>query len=99
MNKQYLQAENTESFEVRDQADALLAKLIKDRAMCEQRLAEKGQADPIKVVTGRSAIDKAIAETRAVIRNVDKLQSQAPQPSPQITIHVYDRMHQSTQPV
>ncbi len=99
MTRQYLNIENTESFAVRDQADALLAKLIKDKAMCEQRLAEKGQADPIKVVTGRSAIDKAIAETRAVIRNVDKLQNQSPEPSPQITIHVYDRMRQSTQPV
>lgn len=99
MTRQYINVENTESFAVRDQADALLAKLIKDRAMCEQRLAERGQNDPIKVVTGRSAIDKAIAETRAVIRNVDKLHSKSPDPSPQITIHVYDHMHQSTQPV
>ena len=99
MNKQYLQAENTESFAVRDQADALLAKLIKDRAMCEQRLAEKGQADPIKVVTGRSAIDKAIAETRAVIDNVDKMHSNSSEPAPEITIHVFDKLHRATQPV
>ena len=99
MTRKYLQVENTESFAVRDQADALLVKLIKDRAMCEKRLAEKGQTDPIKIVTGQSAIDKAIAETRAVIRNVDELQSQSQEPVPHITIHVYDKMHRSTQPV
>ena len=99
MNSQNLKVVNMESDTVRDQADALLARLIKDRAICEQRLAEKGQADPIKVVTGQSAIDNAIAETRAVIRNVDKLQSNSPVAIPQITIHVYDKMNRSTQPV
>ena len=99
MTRKYPQVENIESFAVRDQADALLAKLIKDRAMCEQRLAEKGQADPIKVVTGQSAIDKAIAETRAVIRNVDKLQNQSQETVPQITTHVFDNIRRSSQPV
>lgn len=99
MTRKYPQVENIESFAVRDQADALLLKLIKDRAMCEQRLAEKGQADPIKVVTGQSAIDKAIAETRAVIRNVDKLQNQSQEPVPQITTHVFDNIRRSSQPV
>ncbi len=99
MNSQNLKVVNMESDTVRDQADALLARLIKDRAMCEQRLAEKGQSDPIKVVTGQSAIDKAIAETRAVIRNVDKLQSQTHKPIPEITIHTFDNSHRSTQSV
>lgn len=99
MNNQNLKVVNMESDTVRDQADALLARLIKDRAMCEQRLAEKGQSDPIKVVTGRSAIDKAIAETRAVIRNVNELQSQTHEPIPEITIHTFNNSHRSTQPV
>ena len=75
----------------------MLVKLIRDRAISEQRLAEKGQSDPIKVVTGRSAIDKAIAETRAVIDNVDKLQSNSPEPTPEITVHVFDKLRRATQ--
>ncbi len=58
---------------VRDQADALLDKLIAERTRSEHRLAEAGRTDPLKLVTGRSAIDNAIAATREMIRDVDEL--------------------------
>ncbi len=58
---------------VRDQADALLDKLIAERARSERRLAEAGRADPFKMITGRSAIDNAIAATREMIRDVDEM--------------------------
>lgn len=58
---------------VRDQADALLDKLIAERRGSERRLAEAGRTDPLKLVTGRSAIDNAIAATREMIRDVDEL--------------------------
>ncbi len=58
---------------VRDQADALLDKLIAERTRSERRLAEAGRGDPLKLVTGRSAIDNAIAATRDMIRDVDEL--------------------------
>ena len=58
---------------VRDQADALLDKLIAERRGSERRLAEAGRTDPLKLVTGRSAIDNAIAATREMIRDADEL--------------------------
>ena len=64
---------DTEPIGVRDQADALLDKLIVERTRSERRLAEAGRADPLKLVTGRSAIDNAIAATRDMIRDVDEL--------------------------
>ncbi len=58
---------------VRDQADALLDKLIAERTRSERRLVEAGRRDPFKMITGRSAIDNAIAATRDMIRDVDEL--------------------------
>jgi len=58
---------------VRDQADALLDKLIAERTRSERRLAEAGRADPFKMITGRSAIDNAIAATREMIRDADEM--------------------------
>ncbi len=58
---------------VRDQAGALLDKLIAERTRSERRLAEAGRTDPFKMITGRSAIDNAITATREMIRDVDEL--------------------------
>ena len=63
----------TEPIGVRNQADALLDRLLAERARTERRLAEAGRTDPLKLVTGRSAIDNAIAATREMIRDVDEL--------------------------
>ena len=58
---------------VRDQADALLDRLIAERTRSERRLVEAGRSDPFKMITGRSAIDNAIAATREMIRDADEL--------------------------
>ena len=63
----------TEPIGVRDQADALLDRLLAERTRTERRLAEAGRTDPLKLVTGRSAIDNAIAATREMIRDADEL--------------------------
>lgn len=63
-----VQAEN-----LRDQADRLLSDLLTARLGCEERLAESGRRDPIKFVTGRTALDNAILETRAMLSQMDQL--------------------------
>lgn len=54
------------------EAVQLLAHLIADRRMLESRQIEYGLADPIVEVTGCSAIDRAIADVRAMIEGVDR---------------------------
>ena len=65
-----------ETVEMRSRAGELLRKLVADRRQAEQRLSEGRGHDPIKAVTGRSAIDRAIAETRRLISNMDDLLGQ-----------------------
>lgn len=62
-----------EAARLRRQADALLQQLVSGREQCEQRLADTGRRDAIKCVTGRSALDDAIATTRTMIEDMDNL--------------------------
>lgn len=57
----------------RQQAGHLLEQLIRSRDVSERRCIEEGLSDPMKTVTGRSAIEHAIASTREMIRNMDAL--------------------------
>jgi len=59
--------------QLRQQASNLLNRLVADRDACEQRAAEAGRRDPIKSITGRTALDGAIASTRAMIEQMDML--------------------------
>ena len=52
---------------LRTQADALLQRLLADRESSEQRLALSGQRDPLKIVTGATALERAILSTRDMI--------------------------------
>ncbi len=63
----------TETARVRDEAHGLLNQLVLERNRSERLLAGAGRPDPIKSVTGRSAMDHAVDETREVIRRVDGL--------------------------
>ena len=54
---------------VRHQARALLERLV----MCRELSERNGRADPIEQVTGRSAIDGAIQETRRVFAHAEEL--------------------------
>jgi len=53
------------------EACRLLELLREDRARIEERLAATRRLDPVRVVTGRSALDRACAETEELIRQVD----------------------------
>lgn len=62
--------------QLRRQADALLRQLIEGREQSQRRLAENGQRDAMKFVTGRSAIEDAIVTTQGMIRDMDELLEQ-----------------------
>lgn len=58
---------------LRQQADGLLRRLLADRELSEQRLAASGRRDPIKTVTGVTALERAIASTKSMIAEMDLL--------------------------
>lgn len=55
------------------QACRLLDELRAARAALDERLAASGRRDPLRVVTGRTALDRACAETEELIRTMDEL--------------------------
>ena len=67
--------------DLRNQASDLLNQLLDHREQSEARFAEVGQTDPIKSITGRSAIDNAIETTRHLIRELETHLQDAPQPA------------------
>ncbi len=62
-----------ETARMRGQASDIFHRLVVERDRSEQRLAQAGAADPIKLITGRSAIENAIAATREMMRRMDRL--------------------------
>ncbi len=58
---------------LRDQAANVLQRLIEEREQFKRRLEETGKRDPMTIITGRSAVDAAIARTRSMIVEMDKL--------------------------
>lgn len=61
---------------LRWQAEELLTRLYESRQRSEQRALEMGQRDPIKSITGHSALDSAISATRGMIDKMDELLSE-----------------------
>ncbi len=61
-----------ETTTARDGAEAMLRGLLDARARSEQHLTELGSKDAMKLATGSSSIDKAIASTRGVIETLDR---------------------------
>jgi hypothetical protein len=76
----------TETADMRQQAAALLKRLIADRDQSEQRHAELGKRDPLKSITGRSALDNAIVATRELIVRLDELLTQLNGHGPHIEV-------------
>jgi hypothetical protein len=56
---------------MRDLANTVLQRLLAERATLEQRLAEIGKPDPIKHVTGASALDRAVDTTRRMLEQTN----------------------------
>jgi hypothetical protein len=54
-------------------AAALLEALEAERRMLDQRLAAGNRRDPMRVVTGRTSLEEAVEETRALIRQLDDM--------------------------
>jgi len=57
---------------VRRQAEAVLAELIRERAEAEDRQNASKRTDPYKLVSGWSSLDRAIDETRVMLRRLDE---------------------------
>jgi predicted nucleic acid-binding Zn-ribbon protein len=66
-----------ETTATRDRAEALLRTLLECKAQSERHLAEIKQADTFKSVTGRSALDNAIASTQRMIESLNRVISHA----------------------
>jgi hypothetical protein len=68
-----------DTIQMRREASDLLSRLLADRERIEARIAETGRRDPLKSVTGRTAMDNAIASAREMIRRMDELLRQMEQ--------------------
>jgi len=64
-----------EAQKLRQQAGELLNRLIADRDACERRAADTGKRDPMKFITGRTALESAITTARDMILQMDSLLS------------------------
>ena len=62
-----------ETERMRELASAVLDCLLVGRVESEIRLAETGRRDPIKTVTGSSAMDNAVVTTRDIIKRMDAM--------------------------
>lgn len=73
----------------RSRATALLRLLEQARDESEQRLAEAGQPDHLKRVTGSSSIENAITATRRMIETIDRRTAERG-PTPVVTSNTRD---------
>jgi hypothetical protein len=62
-----------EATALRQQATELLNRLMVDCEQSKKRIAESGKRDPMKFITGRTALENAIASTREMIDNMDRM--------------------------
>lgn len=62
----------TETTSARQKAEALLAGLMEAKADADRRLAADRRHDAFKAVTGRSAMENAIASTKRMIECLDE---------------------------
>jgi hypothetical protein len=73
MHTHYDQRTLSNAARLREHANDVLRQLIQEREHFRRRLEETGKRDPMTVITGRSAVDAAIARTRSMIAEMDKL--------------------------
>lgn len=61
-----------ETVQIRENAEGLLRALLDAQAQSEAFLAQSGQRDHLRVVTGKSSLDNAIASTRRMIETLNR---------------------------
>jgi hypothetical protein len=66
-----------ETTATRDRAETLLRSLLDCKAQSERNLADLRQPDVFKSVTGRSALDNAIASTQRMVEALNRVIAQA----------------------
>jgi len=66
-----------ETHATRQQAEDFLRTLEETRRLVEAQLAGEKRQDVVKVVTGRSSIDAAIATTKRMIESLDRALAEA----------------------
>lgn len=67
-----------EASKVRQQAAQLLARLDEARIASERRSVESGKRDPMKFITGRTALESAIASVRDMVGQMDRILESSP---------------------
>lgn len=66
--------------QARSQAEAVLKSLLAAQAECEQHLKTQRRSDAMKDVSGSSSIERAIASTRQLIKQLDTPAAAATKP-------------------
>jgi hypothetical protein len=61
-----------ETVQVRENAEHLLRALTEAQTQSEAFLAQSGQRDHLRVVTGKSSLDNAIASTKRMIETLNR---------------------------
>lgn len=77
-----------EAVAARTRADSLLRQLIAASAECDSQLEQQNRQDPIRLVTGRSALDRAIHETRRMIDTLDRAINDADRAEPGLLVSI-----------
>ncbi len=56
----------------RQNAEKLLASLLKSQAECDEQLQRERRTDAMRSVTGTSSLERAISQTRRMIEQLDR---------------------------
>lgn len=72
----------------RERAEALLRSLFEAKAKSEKHLAEIGQADAFKRVTGRSSYDNAIQSAQRMIDSLSRASGDIEREASELSLHV-----------
>ena len=72
----------------REQAEALLRSLYEAKAKSEKHLAEIGQSDAYKRVTGRSSYDNAIQSAQRMIDSLSRASCDMERESAELSLHI-----------
>jgi hypothetical protein len=66
-----------ETLAAKERAAALLKGLLAAAAVSDEQMRQTSRKDPMKVVTGRSAMENAVASTRRMIESLNRAVEEA----------------------